>query len=74
MKTYAKPDHVQASSQLDGLAARMERLASQPNRAEHHLKTASEEILQEALMVIARNMPDNPKQAIARMLNAYDRI
>lgn len=52
----------------------MERLASQPNRAEHHLKTASEEILQEALMVIARNMPDNPKQAIARMLNAYDRI
>lgn len=74
MRTFTEPDHVQANSQLDGLASRMERLASQPNRAEYHLKTQAEEILQEALMVIARNMPDNPKKAIARMLNAYDRI
>lgn len=63
---YRAPDHAQANSQLEGLAERMERLQS------NDLCAAKGELLCTALMVIARNMPTEPRRQIARIINAYD--
>lgn len=68
-QTYDRPTHAQANSQLDGLADRMERLIVEP-----HTSAVKCEVLVETLMVIARNMPTEPKRQIARILAAYDQV
>lgn len=72
--TAARPQHVESNSQLDGLVTRMQRFADQPNRAAFHPKTPAEEILVEALMTVAKNMPHTPRVAIARLLSAYEKM
>lgn len=73
-RVYQVPTHAESTSQLEVLAVRMERLAAGHNNPGTDVRGCAHEILAEALMVIARNMPDEPKRNIARILTAYDQV
>lgn len=73
-RVYENPTHAESTSQLEVLAVRMERLAAGHNNSGTDVRGCAHEILAESLMVIARNMPDEPKRNIGRILTAYDQV